>query len=208
MLASLKHKIVFCHIPKTAGTSIRNTLAKFLSDDPKLIKYWGIEDGLDLAHPTAEVIRTRYPEIWRLFFGDVVSFAIVRNPITRAKSAYSEHLRQYRDHPRVAKTFEDYLAHIADNVYRFDQKEGYIFIHGAPQHEFISFNYCVLPRVILRFEDGDLSQKVSEILKYVVFVPHLHKSSMRVWQSWKPVSRKQRILIEKTYQRDFEMFGY
>lgn len=76
MTISLKYNLLFVHIPKTAGTSIRKVMS---AADRKF---------LDLPHLTLEEYYTfLHPD----FFERIFKFAIVRNPWDRAVSLYHFH---------------------------------------------------------------------------------------------------------------------
>lgn len=67
MPISFKHKIIFIHIPKNAGTAITNGL-----------------DMTDIGHHYPNYYKTKYPKEWDTF----VKFAVIRNPWDRVVSNY------------------------------------------------------------------------------------------------------------------------
>jgi len=82
MTISLKHNLLFIHIPKNAGTSIRRAIS---SVDGKFLNF---------PHLTLKEYRTfLHPE----FFERTFKFAIVRNPWDRAVSLYHfQHSESFR----------------------------------------------------------------------------------------------------------------
>jgi hypothetical protein len=94
-MISHKHKTIFVHIPKCAGTSIEMMFLKNLGLDyeqraPLLLRPNDREDlgPPRLAHLTAEEY-IKYHYISDSLFNDYYSFSIVRNPIARTLSFYN-----------------------------------------------------------------------------------------------------------------------
>ncbi len=80
MIVSHRHKLIFTHIPKNAGTSIRQWLEQWVPDSqaiPNLHK-----------HHTPQHLHTRHLE-------DYTHFAVVRNPYDRLLSHYNFHVERY-----------------------------------------------------------------------------------------------------------------
>ena len=73
-----KHKTIFIHIPKNAGTSIKNFFSK---DKDKLC----IPLGKINKHDTIYQVKLKEPKLYSSFR----KFAVVRNPYDRALSWYS-----------------------------------------------------------------------------------------------------------------------
>jgi len=67
MPISHKHKLIFIHIPKTAGTSIQETFS--------------MEDS---GHYTCKELKKKYPKEWDIY----TKFAVIRNPWDRLVSNY------------------------------------------------------------------------------------------------------------------------
>lgn len=75
MLISHKHKFIFIHIQKTAGTSISSALEPFCEDLYPSIKHW-----------SARKIKEKFgPDVWNEYF----KFSFVRNPYERLLSWYN-----------------------------------------------------------------------------------------------------------------------
>ena len=98
-------KILFVHIPKTAGTSINSYLTKNylnawymdtkMKIDPRLFQhapFYLYEENIDLQ--------------------DVFTFTVVRNPYTRAFSHYNH----IKDRFKIRMTFNDFLKYIKFNL--------------------------------------------------------------------------------------------
>jgi len=78
MIVSHRHKLIFTHIPKNAGTSIRQWFTDNVPDAES-------ETG---KHQTPHHVHTRH-------WDDYTYFAVVRNPYDRLLSQYHFHLERY-----------------------------------------------------------------------------------------------------------------
>jgi hypothetical protein len=98
MIVSQRHKFVFVHIPKNAGTTVETLLKPHLdplqdlhvsqsAELPDNSNLLGNMEGLKLLkHIPAHRIRRT---LWNGLYDDMFSFAISRNPYSRCLSAYS-----------------------------------------------------------------------------------------------------------------------
>ncbi len=91
MIISDRHRFVFVHVPKSAGTSIRAALAPFADRASAA--------SPDTTHETLPSLLTRHPQLTTHF-----KFAVVRNPWERLVSFFF-HARQ-----RLAPTFPQFQA--------------------------------------------------------------------------------------------------
>lgn len=91
-----ENKLVFIHVPKSAGTAIRHAIA-----DPTPIGF---------GHTTARTYQTIDPE----FFKTAYSFAVLRDPIERFYSACSHIRTQTLDH-------HDPLLNQAEDILDWDR---------------------------------------------------------------------------------------
>jgi hypothetical protein len=91
MIISDRHRFVFVHVPKSAGTSIRAALAPFADG--------GAAASPDTTHETLPALLARHPQLTMHF-----KFAVVRNPWERLVSFFF-HARQ-----RLAATFPQFQA--------------------------------------------------------------------------------------------------
>ena len=103
MFINHKHKFIFIHIPKNAGTSIRNSFRTEGYDQRVVNKRY--------PHDSCSMIR-KYcgEEVWNTFF----KFAIVRNPYDRLVSYYHFHKSPQYRYPARANTlsFNDWIFKI------------------------------------------------------------------------------------------------
>ncbi len=133
-------KTVFVHIPKTAGTSIEQTLDEFC----------GTTSG---GHSTALSIRTKHPDIFKDYF----SFAVLRDPETRFRSAFS-YLLERPFHPALGNEIVHQAGAIGNFIEMIDARPQIIedIVHFWPQHRFVcdQQNEVLVDR-LFRFEALD-----------------------------------------------------
>lgn len=98
MIVSHKHRFVFIHNPKCAGTSFRQQIVQYHDDETT---FWGYEVSphlgiqLDLAHLRLwELASLRRPLMRRI--SGYRSAVFVRNPFRRLVSSLMEHIRNFR----------------------------------------------------------------------------------------------------------------
>tara|TARA_X000001382_G_scaffold30204_1_gene19361 strand:- start:324 stop:974 length:651 start_codon:yes stop_codon:yes gene_type:complete len=81
MIVSHRHKLIFTHIPKNAGTSIRAWLRQHVEDAQEI-------PGIHKHHTPHHFTDTVYGM-------DYTLFAVVRNPYDRLLSQYNFHVERY-----------------------------------------------------------------------------------------------------------------
>lgn len=140
MIMFIDKKIIFHHVPKNAGTSIRGSLLRYKNQN--IINYWLFKNNKDLGHPLASEIFQKH---MFLKYEDFFLFACVRNPYERSISSYLECKKNFN----FTNSFNHYLNLIKQKRYLYK----YRFIHGAPQHEFLYYKDKIIANHILRFEN-------------------------------------------------------
>jgi hypothetical protein len=118
MIISDKHRFVFLHIPKCAGTSVRRPLSQFnqwteagppwTRDHPDL----GL---LDYAHIPLFVLRDYFPDAFESV-RNYWSFTLLRDPFTRFASSVSERFRMYSDRPIRHRSEAEILTSINQTI--------------------------------------------------------------------------------------------
>lgn len=181
-----KLKAIFVHVPKTAGTSIEQTLC---------------EPGRKVGgHTTAAQFKNYFPAEFESYF----KFAFVRHPLSRFLSAYA-----YLRSAPVYKALNNAIVHkchspenlaalLLASPEKFKDVE-----HFRPQHFYLCDDQSVLLVKVFRFEQIEKEwQTIQEKLDIRRPLPRLNPSR-------KPVSTPALIpLIRQIYKRDFELFGY
>lgn len=138
---------VYIHIPKNSGKYIRK---KIETDKTcRIIKsYWGIKDGLDLAH-IPYVLRSNFTDDKI----DYKFFAYTRNPYSRVISAY------FYKYPK--KKFADFKTFVKNELinYKFDLSFNRNTIHFCPQYLFVCDNEDKITNVeVTKLEDIECSR--------------------------------------------------
>ena len=105
LIVSHAKRFIFCHIPKCAGTSFRETLTRYHDDKEnfwyrRYHPYFGCE--LDYAHLRSWELLALFPHIFDAM-EDYETLALVRSPYERFISALAQHLTAF--HPNL-----DYYA--------------------------------------------------------------------------------------------------
>jgi Sulfotransferase family len=157
MIISHKHRFVFVHNPKAAGSAIRKAISH-LHDDG--ITYWHqrfvpeLDRVVDAAHLTLHDIAICRPDIM-----DYTFFTVVRETMSRFASAWCEHLRQHPDSfgPPGSDINEWVAKNMDETNFRFNWK----YVHFCPQHYFSEHsshakrNHNPTPVIVLKKESLD-----------------------------------------------------
>ncbi|MBT6808539.1 MAG: sulfotransferase family 2 domain-containing protein [Flavobacteriales bacterium] len=185
-------KIIFVHIPKTAGISV----AKAIFGDVSLEGHRSI---------------MFYKNLFNEDFSEYFTFSVVRNPWDRLysafkflekgginihdRNAYEQYLEEYKD-------FEDFVTN------GLNKKMIYEIMHFIPQSEFIcSKDGKIDVNYIARFENlkDDIS-KLSEKINNPIELDH-HNSNKKV--SYKEIYTSDMIKkVEEIYKMDIINFNY
>jgi hypothetical protein len=177
-------KFIFVHIPKTAGTSVKNAL-KLPSK------------GADHSIPTYMV----HKRTWESYY----TFAIVRHPIKRFISAYN-----YTTSPdykgSLLNKYPDLHSFSIEKYFKLVSKDpNYI----TPQSEYVRHYFSDEPiDIICRFENlNEDMQKVFKRLKIKAELPHLNVST---GSKQHPILKNKRFMkkVLKFYKEDFKLLDY
>lgn len=134
MIICPKHRFLFVHIPKCAGTSIRLQLRE-CDDTHIFLGRTGMHPVLgkiDYAHIPLYQLRAHFPEHYA-YFAEFESFAVVRDPLERFGSALRQILWQYEKRPMTLIPPEE-LREMT--VRALEQIHSEI---EAPSHQYIFF---------------------------------------------------------------------
>jgi len=178
-------KLIFVHIPKTAGTSIK----KALNLSIETATHW---------IPTLLV----HKKTWETYF----SFTIVRHPLERLLSSYYYHTSKnytgvfYRKIPDLRNfTFQDYFR-------VFSQLNTSALI---PQVNYIKHKYSDKPiDIICKFRNLNKDLKpIFNKLQIDLDIPHLNKGSFNRANKIE-IERDTLEKIHEFYKEDYITFGY
>ena len=201
MIINHKHKFLFTHIQKTAGSSISNVLSSI--DGTEIILY---------SHSFLNTINTeRYNEYFK--------FCFVRNPWDRLYSCYKMMIKK--------GVHNDFSGHLLDNSKNFSEflnltdviyETSPLECDGAhPYPKSISFNQLdyitdnsgnILVDFIGRFES--LNEDYNKIMEKIgvtnLLLPHINKSTNGEYRYFYNDSDIEKVY--NMYKRDIDYFGY
>lgn len=209
---------IFVHNPKCAGSTVRKALMKY---ETRNNFYWFFDefDGakIDKAHlPLMVLYRYSRPDFD--LFSEYKVFGFVRNPYTRAVSAYNEtHQRIYRDFVSGELSLNDYRKSISDFIVNL--KEGVLnglnfeYRHFLRQIDFFYFNGKCLADHIANIEKVDVQSSrftligggVEDLPKILQF----KENEKSIGAKFNEVLNEEAISVINTiYEDDFCAFGY
>jgi hypothetical protein len=190
MLLSLRHKFIFIHIYKAAGTSVTHALRPF-SREP-LLRPRTVPRLPD--HITAAELRDTIGDLFDRCF----KFTFVRNPWDWQVSLY-HYMRQTRKHPQHqlvrGMSFDDYIRwRVTEDKHL--QKE---FVTDAEGKTIVDF--------IGRFEilESDFAAVCARI-GISASLPHRNPSRHADYRTYYDDATRE--LIATHFREDIEMFGY
>ena len=171
-------KLLFVHIPKTAGTSVWN---------------WLIENGHENWNRLSGLHHESINELRYLNdISDAHSFAVVRNPYSRALSYYYHAQRQ----GQKFESLEDFLRTVIEpKGYGFKKKKTPYIIYD--QAHYVTRNGKIDVDKIYRFEN------LSEMEKD--FGMELGRNMVGKYHP-RELNTTEKSLVEQAYARDFELF--
>lgn len=197
-----KHKCIFIHIPKTAGTSIEKSLG-IKKWDPSLLRLRKefLIDGVLYApqHLTAVMVRgnKKAKKWWKDYF----KFSIVRHPYTRVLSEFcwvNRHRGPNFKFTRVG--FNKHLKHYYKALDKDHKLSQYSYLHDDDGNLMVDY--------VAKFEN---LQEEFRFLKKKLHIqtnlPTIHKSRNSEIML-KSLKQGQKNIIYSLYQKDFETFGY
>ena len=197
-------KINHIHIPKCAGTSIENFFINKKFDYAMLDRNFNQknQEALWSKSPPQHIPAYSFLELFREVKFNF-TFAVVRNPINRFKSAFIFHFVKNRM-PEIKD-----INHFVDFIY---QNKG-IKIHWLNNH-FLPMSFFIenIPNVkIYHLENGlnTLESDLAELLKLkekIVF--EKENSQKNINPKLINLSHESISKLSKIYALDFEKFGY
>jgi hypothetical protein len=189
MLVSHRHRFIFVHVYKAAGSSVSDALAPFAHDG----RIYGIRN----KHLTAAQIRARFP--FPLFFDRYFRFAFVRNPWSLEASLYN-FARRKGELPQ-GQTFEAFLEGRRDRRSTKGPQakfvidgDGRTIVNHVGRMERIEEEFAGICRRI-GFTERDRPQ-----------LAHANRSTFDDWRSY--YTPRTRAMVAEMSARDIEMFGY
>ena len=189
-----KNEVVFVHIPKTAGSSIREAMG-----DPT-------PDGFQ--HTAAK----SFQEIDHAFFDRAFTFAVVREPISRFCSALAHLQKLDREiHDPIFRDVEaindiDYFLTRFERSWWF-RAQVFAGLHFQKQWYYVTdWRGREIVDELIAFEDLEdrFPDLVEQVIGHSVDLGHANPSH-HILQP-EDVSPRMRAILERHYRRDFELY--
>ncbi|MDO6760238.1 sulfotransferase family 2 domain-containing protein [Tamlana sp. 2_MG-2023] len=212
-MISHKHKCIFIHIPKTAGSSINKYLTEGKSFDWRIPNYeylygWCPERQIHMQHATAKQM-LELELVTQQQWDEYYKFTFVRNPWDRA---YSDYLWVMKD-TGTKGSFEDFLLKKGGfSVVLSDKtKKEFRGDHLLKQTEFFDTNKNQQFSVnkVGRFENlkEDLSE-IKEILGIKNDKKYFEKKNSNKMAFYDFYQINQINLVKRQYQKDIDLLEY
>lgn len=202
----MDNKIIFIHIPKTAGSSVLdiiNTNVNYLyKGHAEKIIY--ITKYYFLNQPVIDYSELS-PKSW--FQNNLKSFAIIRNPYYRLISAYNyiidpdlnkgPNASKYRNLLLKYENFSDFLKDL-----EYVQTQ---IVHFVPQYIFLCNEHdTIIVNKVIKFENLR-----EELVSFdPIFEKLKHKNKSEEITSDVFLTKKNMKIIYNAYKKDFEIFNY
>lgn len=161
MILSDRHRFVFIHVPKCAGTSVRNAVLPYHDVDERFLKAVERHPQLgevDFRHLPLRLLRDLDPEVFeKLKTYD--SYALLRDPFQRFRSAMSQRAKMYLGKEFAQLTPEDIREETEKVIAYLNSRPEVIapgFIHFARQSDFVQLDNVGLVRNLYPVERLDL----------------------------------------------------
>ena len=205
-----KHKLIFIHIPKTAGTSIEKVLIDYkLNINGDLKKWYGNVNKYELDHSTIHYLINNC----KYYNQKYIKFCVVRNPYERLVSEYNYCKRYKSRFIKNINTFEDFVFELRDRfniVLDNEEKNHYLISHYLPQYKFTHIkNECKID-VILRFENLNKDwNKICKIInKDIKLIKSNKYSSLKKYNYLDYYNSELKKIVYELYKDDFILFNY
>lgn len=211
-MISHKHKFIFIHIPKCAGSSIKDHFFKGVATNWRKPNYevlygWCPRRKIHLQHATAKQLLEEglvSEENWQEYF----KFTIVRNPWDRAYSDYlwimedSKIKGSFKQYIEANGAFQEVFTNRETKMYRGD--------HKIPQLGFFDLNGELALDFVCRFEhlQEDMLTINSRLGLNSGFSQHSKQNLIRKRHYSLFYGKSERQLIENYYSDDIKMLGY
>ncbi len=211
-MISHKHKIIFIHIPKCAGTSITKLLFNDIKLDWKTPNYdihygWCPKRKIHLQHATPNQMLELdliNETTWNSYF----KFTIVRNPWSRALSDYlwmtqTNNIKDtFTNYISSKGAFKEILTNQNTMNYRGD--------HLNKQLMYLNVNNINEINQIARFEnlESDIITLLKKLGISIKYLPHYNKSKSSIKHYSHFFNDYRKKLVEEKYYEDINYLNY
>lgn len=213
-MISHKHKCIFIHIPKCAGSSIEKAFGIY---NPKnVVDYnsltgWCDENKLLLQHATPQQLIDLgliNSDQWNSYY----KFIIYRNSWDKS---YSDYVYLYET-SNILGDFKNYLKGKKEYFNKLNiknsAKRSYEGSHLLEQIDYFQLNNKII-NYDLSFEIKNIKDGLKKIildleLESNYFDVHINKSKFKIRHYSLFYNNKRKALIEKQYKRDIDFFNF
>ena len=197
MVVCHTRKIIFIHIPKTAGSSIEH----LLRDEGRYeLEFIGVRNGRSTHHYMGIELKMILKELYPKYY----KFSFVRNPYDRIISEYFW-CRIKDVGYKFNKTFDEFLDYVEDVIKNKKFFKPIENDHFIPQYSFLFFNNKLLVNNIFKYEDIEtIVPLIKKKLKINTVLQHLNKSN----KNEITLTDQQKERIYNLYKNDFQTFNY
>ncbi|WP_417881915.1 sulfotransferase family 2 domain-containing protein [Xanthomarina gelatinilytica] len=211
-MISHKHKCIFIHISKCAGSSIETAFGIDVSDNTENNNInlfgWNEAHKLFLQHATPEEL-VNYGFISQSIWKEYYKFIIVRNPFSRAKSDY---LWLVKD-SGIKDSFENFLEAKGkfESILKVKNHETYRGDHLTPQLDYFYLNGDKISYDrVLRFES--LNEDLKLLCEDLKLNKNMFAHKVNVGKAKRHYSyfynKSTKALITQKYKRDLKLLNY
>ncbi|MCT8340065.1 sulfotransferase family protein [Flavobacteriaceae bacterium TK19130] len=210
-MISHKHKSIFIHISKCAGTSVENAFGvpkKMTPPNYDMLYGWSEKHSLHLQHATPEQLLSK-KLITEAQWSDYFTFIIVRNPYSRAYSDY----HWVMANSGVYGSFKDFIMAKGPFKALLTQRNiNYMGDHLWSQYDYfhIQGKRISYDRVIrlesLATEAPNLAETIG--LPKNTFSKKANVASKKLSHYSIFYTEKRKRLVEKYYKKDLDFLGY
>ena len=207
MLISHRHKFIFIHIYKNAGSSITFALRPFAETGWRFRMWkklrclgWDLRTFSPQPLPAHIMAGAAYRELGSRVWEDYFTFAFVRNPWEWQVSLYRYMLSQpsHRQH-HVVKQLGSFSAYLQ---WRCGDPS-----HVVLQRSFIYEQESLLVKFVGRYESIETDfRAICGKVGISTELPKINVSNTDPYQQY--YDRESKELVAKTYQEDLDTFGY
>ena len=187
-----KHKTIFVHIPKNAGTSIKI--------------FFGMEGSKDIfpvsQHDTIEDIKEKIPNKYK----EYKKFTIVRNPYGRMISWFFYLKKKTNPTNFITGEVNKEQLEFKQNI-DFKQwvKSNFKYFNIYSRDLLMpQYNWVDESVVILKFEN--LKEELEKFFKYKIDIPHNNATNHEKYTNY--YDQESLNIVYDKYKKDFEKFNY
>jgi hypothetical protein len=205
-MISHRHRSIFFHVGRTAGTSIETMFLDKLPDaqvaDRELLFGYDKQLGIYLQHASWQTVRELVDST---IFDGYFKFSIVRNPFSRIASIY-----RYRNRYDLARfgSFKNFVKALPTLSREERQLRG---SHVISQTHYTHSNGKQVVDYIGKFEDlftsvEYLNKKLSSIAPLIrSFIPMSNSTDYNLFELF---DEETTAIMQSTYRDDFDTYGY